>query len=163
MQTQCYSMSLMEQFKLIYNTNKLCQENFVNCRVSVYKSNELNAYVDYQNNLKFSSSILQKLSYQEAMSVAYHEVAHLVLNHPQFFHNNKRYLRQSKLYYETRRQSELEADKQASYLMCIDNFDNQLDITLQKIKPKSLWDKQTNSHPSVTERVKRIQKYKCTK
>lgn len=162
MSAPVYSMTLLEQYKLIVDTSNTCKSYLISCKVSIYKSNEANAYVDSKNNLKLSSRLMSDFSYNEVKAVTYHEIAHLILGHPQLFSGNK--ITNKELLIKTRHISELEADRLASHLMILDNVDNELDIVLTKLKPKYLHNKNSNSHPSVTERVKRIKEYKqCTK
>ena len=160
------AMSLVEQVKVIKDTYNTCSKYNVECNVNVYKTPQLIAQSTAENEIKFSTGILNYLDYEQMRSVAYHEIAHLKLEHSKqtrdllfnsFKHNKPipRWILQ-----QHKHNNEYQADWLASYMMLYDGIPNYLDTAIILLTPQVNFYKQSLSHPSAYNRVQRIYQYK---
>lgn len=160
------AMSLVEQVKVIKDTVDTCNKYNVACEVQVHKTNLLQATSNAQNQIKYSTAILNYLPYDEMKSVAYHEIAHLILQHPhqtqRLLFNSFRFNQPMPAYImiEHKHSNEYQADWYASYMMKLDNVPNKLDTAIQLLTPINNYHKQSISHPSTYSRVQRIKQFK---
>ena len=160
------AMSLTDQVKLIKNTYTTCGKYGVKCNVKVIDTKQLIAQSNINNEIKYSTGILDYLSYNQMRSVTYHEIAHLKLKHSEktrdllfsSFQHNKRIPRW--IYIQHKHNNEYQADWLASYMMLTDNVPNHLDTALLLLTPQQHYYKQSVSHPSTYNRVRMIHHYK---
>ena len=156
-------MSKEEQFDLIGEIKNTCVEFGTTCNVKVTNNTQqLKAYSDNDRNIKISRSMFNQLSKDEVRSVAYHEVAHLVLKHPQTWsaYVNTPVMRNTVFVQELRHMQEYQADAYASWMLYVNQKPNELDTVLLNLVPLNRRNIQTTTHPSINNRVKHIQKYK---
>lgn len=154
-----FSATEEEQIEVLKDVSNTCIENQRVCLFKTIKGNELNAYTDGVTIFIYTG-ILERLSKDELRSILYHELSHILLQHPQRtrelfsrglpismweFKNHKVY-------------NEVEADTLATHLLLSKGYPSNLDEGLLRIVPKEFIGKQTLTHPSTISRVKNIRK-----
>lgn len=154
-----FSATEEEQIEVLKDVSNTCIENQRVCLFKTIKGNELNAYTDGVTIFIYTG-ILERLSKDELRSILYHELSHILLQHPQRtrelfsrglpismweFKNHKVY-------------NEVEADTLATHLLLSKGYPSNLDEGLLRIVPKEFIGKQTLTHPRTISRVKNIRK-----
>lgn len=154
-----FSATEEEQIEVLKDVSNTCIENQRVCLFKVIPSEKLNAYTDGVTIFIYTG-ILERLSKDELRSILYHELAHILLQHPQRTREllNKRLpismweFKNHKVY------NEIEADTLATHLLLSKGHPSKLDEGLLRIVPEKFIGKQTLTHPSTISRVKNIRK-----
>lgn len=154
-----FSATEEEQIEVLKDVSNTCIENQSVCLFKTIKGNELNAYTD-GITIFIYTGILERLSKDELRSILYHELAHILLQHPQ----RTRYILRKRLPISIRDfknhkvYNEIEADTLATHLLLSKGYPSKLDEGLLRIVPEKFIGKQTLTHPSTISRVKNIRK-----
>lgn len=154
-----FSATEEEQIEVLKDVSNTCIENQRVCLFKTIKGNELNAYTDGVTIFIYTG-ILERLSKDELRSILYHELAHILLQHPQRTREllNKRLpismweFKNHKVYNET------EADMLATHLLLSNGYPSKLDEALIKITPAGKLNRSSITHPSTISRIKNIRK-----
>lgn len=109
--------------------------------------------------IEMSKGLLKVLSYDEVLSVGYHEVGHLVLNHFDRAYKIKALFRSKNYMNDVYRQHEYEADKFSFYTSVSRNEKSYLAESLKKITAKKYFYTEAPTHPSTYNRIQVIKSY----
>lgn len=139
----------------------LCRTFLTQCETQVIESDKPFAQTVAGRYIQISSKMGEILTLDEYRSVVYHEVGHVVLRHSQrqanwliSSANSGTFSKEA--WIEMRHTHEYEADRFTSYTLLVINKTNKLDSALMKVVPSSLWNITTETHPSINNRIKRI-------
>lgn len=124
-------------------------------------SNTVQAYTTPYGNIILTRALTNKLTYNETLSVGYHEVGHRVLNHFGKFmdYYYEHYpLKRKELQY-IKHKHELEADLFSVKMDIQTHKKIYLPSALEKISPKKYYKHNTDTHPATEQRIKYMKKY----
>lgn len=154
-----FSATEEEQIEVLKDVSNTCIENQRVCLFKTIKGNELNAYTDGVTIFIYTG-ILERLSKDELRSILYHELAHILLQHPQRTRVllNKRLPISMWEFKNHKVNNEIEADTLATHLLLSKGYPSRLDEGLLRIVPEKFIGKQTLTHPSTISRIKNIRK-----
>lgn len=156
--------TLEEAVSVIREVEASCTSNRVQCKVRLVDSKGIVASTNYEI-ITLSMGTIKLFPKDELRSVAYHELAHALLQHSNqigtYRDNTRRRLGRDLNYYEEKRirhRVENEADTFASFLLWINNKPNQLDKALKRINRRAgnPGDMDTLTHPSLNKRLSNI-------
>lgn len=160
----CHAMTTQEQKSLVDEIKQSCIKFNTECQVAVIPTKQYKAYSDNHSNLKISQGLLDNFTKEEVRSAAFHELSHLSLEHPTFW---KKYTDKNNLVVvpvtitkPIRHMHEYQADSYASHLLYISGYPNKLDEVLMKLVPEQARNIETNTHPSINNRIRNIQRIK---
>lgn len=119
------------------------------CTFEIQQSNQMFARGNPYNHITFSSELINKLTYPQVRSVAYHEIGHIVYEHAK--------LRAKPIYNRDEnfvmiKQQELDADEFSTRTDLKYNQTPQLMNALYIIAPPERYNKDSSTHPSVYKR-----------
>ena len=162
------SATLEEVVSIIREVENNCLFNHVKCKVKLIDSKGIVASTNY-STITLSMGTIKFFPKDELRSVAYHELAHALLQHSNQIGNyrdNIRYRLDRDLNYKEeqgiRHRVETEADTFSSFLLYINNKPNRLDKALRRIHIRSGTpaDMDTLTHPSLNKRLSNIRRLK---
>lgn len=158
------SATLEEAVSVIREVETSCTSNSIKCKVRLTESKGIVASTNY-DTITLSMGTIKLFPKDELRSVAYHELAHALLQHSNqigtYRDNTRRRLGRDLNYYEEkaiRHRVENEADTFASYLLWIKNKPNQLDKALIRLNRRAgnPADMDSLTHPSLNKRLGNI-------
>ena len=160
----CQAKELYNNYSLMNEIRNTCTNLGTHCYIKPINTNELRAYTDKDNIIHISKGILDNFTEDEIRSIAYHEVAHLALKHPQYWQqyvDDGSYFQMSiQDISKVKHTHEYQADSFASFLLYMNHKNNNLDIALQKLVPVNYRNIETKTHPSTNSRLNHIRQYK---
>ena len=156
--------TLEEAVSVIREVEASCISSNVKCKVRLTDSKGIVASTNY-DIITLSMGTIKLFPKDELRSVAYHELAHALLQHSSqigaYRDNTRRRLGRDLNYYEEkgiRHRVENEADTFASFLLWTNNKPNQLDKALKRIHRRAgnPADMDSLTHPSLNKRLGNI-------
>lgn len=147
-----------EKYNLIINLENVCKSYKDFCTVVITNDINIQAYTTPYGKIVITSGLLDKVTYNEALSVGYHEVGHRVLNHfgkfMDYYYNN--YPLTAKEFQEFKHKQEIEADTFSALLDLKLNGHSYLASALSKISPQKYNVMSTKTHPATNARIRHL-------
>lgn len=158
--TSYYSVKNFATYNLIKEYENTCKYYGVECQVKILDTKGTRAYATLDDEIFISRGLIERLTPNELRAVIYHEMSHIILEHPLTSYNYlaKRLKISQASFNELRRGQEFQADELATHLLLIEGRNAELDAALQKIVDRSGWGLSSQTHPSISRRVQHIQR-----
>ena len=155
------AMTQTEASSLVSEVQRTCREFGGRCTIKVNPDTGLKAYSDNTNTITISQGMLNRLPVNQGRAVLYHEMSHLLLQHPQTWQRVVTSPVFADTVYTTklRHSHEYEADAYASFLLYANGYSNDLSQALLNIIPPQVHHVSSWSHPSTLNRIKRINEF----
>lgn len=154
-ESNAQSITLKDHNKFTTEVLTTCSDYGLKCTIHIIDSNKIRAYTYPDGNIYFTTALLERTSYKEALAIAYHEIGHNALSH------TKRYIKQYSDNYPLSKekskiilhQHEIEADMFSQYTASRKGEKNYLPDALLKISNPQYRNRTTDTHPSINNRI----------
>ena len=147
--------------KVYKEVTNLCKSFGKSCTISERYDDSLGAFTGPQGKIIVTTGLLDAMNENQLRAVMYHEVGHVVFQHPEklsiYLHYCNHNGTCNKDYIEaTRRKDELQADRFAVYVMLFTGKPESLRSALRVLTPPEDYYTTQPTHPSTADRIKQI-------
>ena len=159
---QVNAASLNDAYKVKNELEYICMKFDRPCLIIYVNSITIQGYTNPDGTIILTSSLVNKLTYNELKAVGLHEIGHHILQHHKLirdFQKKHNYVVSDAELKEFAHGYETQADYFATAYYIYFNEHNYLIDALQTVIGKDKLNRETKSHPSAEQRIKNIKEY----